>query len=177
MKLHLGCYNKKIHSFVNVDIRPDVNPDIVDDVFYLKKFKNESADLILAVHVLEHLDRKKAEAALTRWRDVLKDGGKLMVSVPDMQAVCEHYIYHKDLEILKAFLGGSQKHPFDYHLSHFDFRTLAKYLKNSGFDNIQIYDRWGTDWAFVDDYSAAYLPHKDFKNGRLMSLNVEATKV
>jgi predicted SAM-dependent methyltransferase len=176
VKLHLGCYQKKIHGFVNVDIREDVEPDVVDDVFTLKKFNNNSADLILAVHVLEHLDRKKAESALYRWRDVLKDGGTLMVSVPDMAAVFEHYICYKDLNILQAFLGGSQKHEFDYHLSHFDYKTLKELLEKIGFKDIQLYDRWKTPWSYVDDYSAAYLPHMDFKKGKLMSLNISAKK-
>ena len=36
MKLHLGCFHKKIHGFTNVDIREDVEPDLVDDVFKLE---------------------------------------------------------------------------------------------------------------------------------------------
>ena len=175
-KLHLGCFQKKIHGFINVDVRSDVNPDVVDDAFTLKKFKNNSTDIILAVHILEHLDRKSVKFALARWIGVLKNKGQVFISVPDMQAVCEHYIYHKDLKILQAFLGGSQNHPFDCHLSHFDFKTLKELLEDVGFKDIKPYDRWKTNWAYVDDYSAAYLPHKDFKNGRIMSLNITATK-
>jgi predicted SAM-dependent methyltransferase len=176
MKLHLGCYQKKIHGFVNVDIRPEVEPDLVADVFKLPTIKNNSVDLILAVHVLEHLNREKVILALKRWFEILKKGGKVMISVPDIEAVCEHYIYHKDLKVLQAFLGGSQKHDYDYHLSHFDFKTLKSILEQIGFKNVVLYDRWKTSWAYVDDYSAAYLPHKDFQNGRLMSLNIQAEK-
>ena len=40
MKLNLGCFNKQLPGFVNVDIREDVKPDVVDSAFTLKKFEN-----------------------------------------------------------------------------------------------------------------------------------------
>ena len=85
MKLHLGCYGKKIPDFVNVDIRPEVNPDLLDDAFKLEKVKNGSVDLIYASHVLEHGDFNETEMALQRWSDVLKSGGKIRLAVPDME--------------------------------------------------------------------------------------------
>ena len=53
IKLHLGCFDRKIHGFINIDIRKDVCPDIVDDVFKLTSFEDGSVDLIYACHVLE----------------------------------------------------------------------------------------------------------------------------
>ena len=91
MKLHLGCYGKKIEGFVNVDIREEVKPDLVDNVFELKKVENNSAELIYASHVLEHADYIESEAALKRWHQVLKSGGVLRLSVPDMEAHFAHY--------------------------------------------------------------------------------------
>ena len=91
-KLHLGCFHKKIHGFTNVDIREDVQPDLVDDVFKLENVENESVDLIYACHVLEHASRQEASEAMKRWFSVLKKGGILRLAVPDLQAVFEHYI-------------------------------------------------------------------------------------
>lgn len=176
LKLHLGCFHKKIHGFVNVDIREEVAPEVVDDIFKLEKFENESTDLILAVHVLEHLSRKDSQQALHRWYEVLKPNGEVYIAVPDMEAVFAHYFYHRKLSDLFSALGGSQRHDFDLHLSHFDFETLKLWLENAGFKDIQLYDRWKTSWSFIDDYSASYVPHLDFINGKLMSLNVKAIK-
>jgi predicted SAM-dependent methyltransferase len=175
-KLHLGCFNKKIHGFTNIDIREDVNPDVVDDIFKLEKFKSNSVDLIYACHVLEHLNRKDSQQALCRWNEVLKPDGEVYIAVPNMEAIFAHYFYHRRLSDLFSALGGSQRHDFDYHLSHFDFDTLKLWLENAKFKNVALYDRWKTDWAFVDDYSAAYYPHLNFTNGKLMSLNVKAVK-
>ena len=56
MKLNLGCFNKQLPGFVNVDIREDVKPDVVDSAFTLKKFENNSVEVVYASHMLEHLD-------------------------------------------------------------------------------------------------------------------------
>lgn len=183
IQLHLGCYNKKIHGFINVDCREDINPDVVDDIKTLSKFNIESSSLILACHVLEHLDRKSVVEALKRWYDVLVPNGKVYICVPDMEAVFAHYFYWKDLKLIYSSLGGSQKHEADYHLSHFDETTLRELLETVGFKDVKRYDRWKTPWSYVDDYSAAsepfaYYPHREGLpvKTKSMSLNMEGTK-
>ena len=184
MKLHLGCYQKKIHGYVNVDIRPEVQPDLVDDVFTLEKVKDESADVIYACHVLEHATRSTALLALTRWYRVLKPGGTLRIAVPDMRAVCEYYVNHGNLNELSAFFWGSQKHDHDVHYTGWDFETLQRDLQGASFIDIKRYDWRKTEHFYIDDYSQCYLPRISYKTrrpdgiieGSLMSLNVEAKK-
>tara|TARA_Y100000004_G_C8857528_1_gene387476 strand:+ start:365 stop:898 length:534 start_codon:yes stop_codon:yes gene_type:complete len=176
MKLHLGCYNKQIKGFVNVDIRPEVNPDVVDDVFKLESIGEKSVDLIYACHVLEHGDYKESIEALKRWHAVLKEGGVLRIAVPDMEAHFAHYFYHRDLEALHSAFWGSQRHPYDYHKNGWDFEKIKKDLKAIGFHSVKRYDWRETEHSYVDDYSQAYYPHMDKESGKLMSLNVEAIK-
>ncbi len=184
LKLHLGCFHKKIHGFINVDARKDINPDVVDDASILKKFKDNSASLIYASHVAEHFTREQSINAFKRWYEVLKSGGKLRIAVPDIQACCEHYICYKDLRILQAFLYGSQKHPYDLHYTGWDEKTLREDLESIGFKNVKRYDWRETEHFFIDDYSQCYLPNISYKSrrlsdkieGKLMSLNLEATK-
>lgn len=173
MNLNLGCFNKKLPGFVNVDIREEVNPDVVDDCFTLKKFDAGSADLIYCCHMLEHLDYKEAAIALARWKEVLKPGGILRLSVPDLEATFAHYFYHKDLNKLMHTIYGSQRHQFDYHKNGWDFDRLKSNLEEVGFKGIAKWDWRTTDpHSYCDDYSQAYCPHMD-KTGKLMSLNVE----
>jgi predicted SAM-dependent methyltransferase len=176
MKLNLGCYDRKIHGFVNVDIREDVEPDVVDNVFKLEKFKESSVDLIYACHVLEHADYKESELALRRWFAVLKKGGVLRLAVPDMEAHFAHYYYHKDLRLLHSTFWGSQRHAYDYHKNGWDFKKLKEDLKEAGFSIVKKYDWQKTEHFYVDDYSQTYFPHMDKEKGKLMSLNVEAKK-
>lgn len=176
IKLHLGCFDRKIHGFINIDIREDVEPDLVDDVFKLNKFEKNSVDLIYACHVLEHADYSESELALARWYEILKPNGVLRLAVPDMEAHFAHYYYHKDIRLLHSTFWGSQKHPYDYHKNGWDFKKLQEDLKRVGFRDTIRYDWRKTEHFYVDDYSQTYYPHMDKENGKLMSLNVEAIK-
>ena len=91
MKLHLGCGEKKIKGFINVDIREDVHPDLIDDVCTLLTIKDNSIDLIYACHVLEHLGRHEYMKVLERWYNVLTKGGVLRIAVPDFEKVVNYY--------------------------------------------------------------------------------------
>lgn len=177
MKLNLGCFNKKLPGFINVDIRQDVNPDIIDNAFTLEKFANNSVDLIYASHILEHLNYQECITALNRWREVLKNGGILRIAVPNMEAVFAHYFYHKNLKLLLHTIYGSQKHDFDFHKNGFDFELLKETLESQGYHKVKLWD-WKTTnpHYYCDDYSQAYWPHMDKENGKLMSLNVECEK-
>lgn len=183
-KLHLGCFKKKIHGFINVDIREDVEPDVVDDILTLTKFGSDSADLIYACHVLEHTSREGSMKALARWFEVLKVGGTLRISVPDIKASCEYYLENGDLRVLQAMFYGSQKHPYDFHYNGWDQKTLTEDLEKIGFKNVRLYDWRNTEHFFVDDYSQCYLPKMSYStrrpdgviDGKLVSLNVEADK-
>jgi predicted SAM-dependent methyltransferase len=190
VKLHLGCFNKKIPGFVNVDVREEVNPDVVDDVAKLTQFGTQSVDLIYACHVLEHFKESEVKDVLSRWYDVLKFGGTLRVAVPDLMAACKYLVYHggsiERYNQVRTMLHGSQKHPYDFHYISFTFETLAHHLHSAGFKDVRTYNWWETEHAHIDDYSQSYLPSKnityrggnpiDFGGSKLMSLNVEATK-
>jgi len=185
MKLHLGCYQKKIHGFVNVDIRPEVEPDLVADVFKLPTIKNNSVDLIYACHVLEHATPVQAADALFRWNSILKPNGVLRLAVPDLQAVFDYYRTTGDLQELKSFIYGSQKHDYDVHYTGWDFKTLKSDLEKFGFKDVRRYDWRETEHFYIDDYSQCYMPKMAYKSrrlsdrieGTLLSLNVEAKKV
>ena len=177
IKLNLGCFDAKIEGFVNVDVRAEVNPDVIDDAFTLKTFEDNSVDLIYCCHMLEHGDFKQAKQSLVRWRQVLKPGGTLRVAVPDMEAHFAHYFYHKDLRKLYSAFWGSQRHSYDYHKIGWDFKTLREDLEEVGFSNVRRYDWRETEHAHVDDYSQAYEPHMQKETGKLMSLNVEAITI
>lgn len=177
MKLNLGCGPRIIKGFINVDIRNDLQLDVVDDIRTLKTFKNESADLIYSCHGIEHFFKDERLTVLSRWHQVLKKGGTLRLALPDFEMVAKCYLDGSvPFEKLWSSLNGSQRHPYDFHYHCYDFKHLTKDLEEVGFANVRRYDWRKTEHADYDDYSQAYWPHMDKANGILLSLNVEATK-
>ena len=184
IKLHIGCGNKKLHGFTNVDIREDVDPDVVCDIANLgDKFDGDSVDLIYACHVLEHFPSKELThyphtfwKVLSSWYKALKPGGILRLSVPDTEKYCKYYILHNNLSNMQSFFHGGQKYDHDVHLSSWDFKTMQEILHDMGFECHGLWDWRQTEHSHVDDYSQMYLPHMDKTNGILLSLNVEYKK-
>lgn len=177
MKINLGCGNVKFKGFVNVDIRKDVEPDIIDDVRSLTSFDSNSADLIYSCHVLEHFGRHEYKIVLKRWYDVLKPGGILKLSVPDLEKVFNLYCEKKySLKQLTGFLYGGQNYKENFHYIGFDFLTLKSDLESLGFAEVKTWDWKNSEHSSYDDFSQAYLPHMDKENGVLMSLNIQAKK-
>ena len=175
MKLNLGCGDRKIYGFTNVDAREEVNPDAIADVAKIHE-KFDEVDLIYACHVLEHFNKHQIKDVLDSWYKALKPGGILRLSVPDLSAVCIRYLMTHNAQELQGFLVGGQKNPFDYHYQVFDYGRLTNTLSASRFKEFKRCDWREWDHSYVDDYSQAYLPHMDFQNGRHMSLNLEGTK-
>lgn len=175
IKLHLGCNDRKIHGYINIDGRVEVKPDKVEDVFTLPSFEKNTISVIYLCHVLEHASRADAQQAISRYYDLLQEGGVLRISVPDFDALCRHYIIYQDLEYLENMLDGKQGHKYDFHYSSFDFKYLEKLLLNVGFKSVHRYDPSKTEHSHVDDHSFSFYPHMD-RNGMMLSLNVEAIK-
>jgi predicted SAM-dependent methyltransferase len=92
INLNLGCHIWKLDGFVNIDIDPNVDPDLVADVRSLP-FENESIDFIYAGHILEHCSYDSD--ILVEWKRVLKNGGEIIVTVPDTRKAL--YLFDKKL--------------------------------------------------------------------------------
>jgi predicted SAM-dependent methyltransferase len=55
-KVNLGCATYKLQDYINIDINPKVEPDIVRDVRRGLPFDDSSVDEVYTSHFLEHLD-------------------------------------------------------------------------------------------------------------------------
>ena len=57
IKLNLGCGDKILLGYINIDAQEEIKgkkPDLVADATKLDKFADNSVDEILTVHVIEH---------------------------------------------------------------------------------------------------------------------------
>jgi len=176
LKLHLGCGEKHIEGYINIDIRPMKSVDKVDNIKYLRSFKKGSVDVIYSTSVLEHFIRWEYKNALRRWYDLLKSGGILRLGVPDFEAIVKYYQQNRDIDKVIGLLYGGQDYDHNFHHICWDFYSLSRDLEGLGFKDVHRYEWRDTEHSHIDDFSQSYLPHMDKENGMLMHLNIEATK-
>lgn len=176
MKLHLGCGKRYIEGYVHIDAISYDHVDHVSSIESLPFIEDNTVDVIYACHVVEHFKRRQVKAVLSEWRRVLKPSGTLRLSVPDFESICNVYTQTKNLNLVIGPLFGNQNYLYNIHYNTFDFTTLYNLLKEVGFNDITKYNPFKTEHSHVDDYSMAYIPHMDFKEGTCISLNVEAIK-
>lgn len=85
VNISLGGGSTVARNFINVDIKPGVDVDVVHDLeTYPWPFPDECADLLVASHIVEHIN--PAKFGFIKWMDeawrILKVGGQMMVSTP-----------------------------------------------------------------------------------------------
>lgn len=117
--------------------------DVICDMRRLSaSFDQDSADKILAVQCLEHLDPTDVFTALAEWVEVLKPGGVLIVSVPD---TVETILMMRDDEsrefAIRHFLG-SRKNQYAYHRSWWTEESLINMLAWFGFKNVRFLENF-----------------------------------
>jgi len=90
MNLHLGCGNRHLSGFINVDRKDDWHtkpPDVEADIFSRLPFDDGSAEMIVAIHVFEHAYRYDAETIMADWVRVLKPGGLMILELPCLDKI------------------------------------------------------------------------------------------
>ena len=137
LRLHLGCGDKKIESWINIDSRKLSGVDLVQDLENLKKFKDNSVEVIYASHLLEHFSHKKTNKILQEWARVLKKGGKIFLAVPDFNKLLLKFLILRDTKVIKDPLLGAQDYPSNFHQAIFNFKSLKRELKTAGLSKIK----------------------------------------
>lgn len=95
LRLNLGCGDKILAGYVNVDVveaRAGMKPDVICDLHDLVPFADASADEILSVHVVEHFWRWEVRDVLREWMRVLKPGGRMVVECPNLESACRTFL-------------------------------------------------------------------------------------
>ncbi len=88
MRLNLGSGQRPFgKGWTNVDTQERWKPDIVADASNLPMFADDSVDIVVLHHVLEHFGCGEGVGVLRECYRILKPGGSLLVFVPDMAAL------------------------------------------------------------------------------------------
>lgn len=99
VRLNLGCGDKILDDYVNIDVAPSrkgVKPDVLADLRDLP-YEAQSVDEILSVHVIEHFYPWEAEQMLRYWLTLLKPGGKVVLECPNLLTAARRLIEDESL--------------------------------------------------------------------------------
>lgn len=92
MKINIGCGDKKVDGFVNVDLYGE--PDVRCDLFKFPwPFEDNSIDTVFSEHFLEHVD--DYEKTILEIHRVLKPGGVMHFKVPHFRSMAFPWHLHK----------------------------------------------------------------------------------
>lgn len=153
LRLHLGCGNRHLEGYINIDCRKTAATDLVCNIRKLP-YRDNSTEMIECYHVLEHvpvclmanIDSRWGEkyssltALLKEWKRVLKSSGKLIIEVPDFDKMVEEYVNADEdrrEELLVYIYGGYRFNSIhDLHRWGVNMDRLKYILEKANFRNI-----------------------------------------
>lgn len=169
LRLHIGGREAKA-GWQILNIQPGNGVDYVGDIQDLSQFAAKSCDEIYASHVLEHVSIARVLPTLQGFYRILKPGGRVMISVPDLEKLCKMFI-HPEMQKPARFhvmtmMFGGQVDTADFHQVGLSFEFLRDFLAEAGFSRIERVEAFG-----IFDDGSNFAPY-----GVPISLNVVAYK-
>jgi hypothetical protein len=153
-KLHLGCGDNYARGYTNIDYplsedslfkrkwRPDIEGDFTK-IEYPADFFEE----IMLHHVFEHFQRQDALALACKWNKMLKMGGILILSVPDVEACMAEYLNANEYRrrgLIRHMWGSHEAEWATHHEGWYD-KSISDALTACGFETINI-TKSGGQW-------------------------------
>lgn len=132
--LHLGCGQHPISGVINCDLYSPL-ADQKLDATDLSAYADGSVDMIEHHHMIEHLSREECERGMREWSRVLKSGGHLVVTAPDLSLVLRRWQRMPASERWDyglKMIYGSQENPGMFHKNGFTAARLAEVLSQHG---------------------------------------------
>jgi hypothetical protein len=148
MKLHLGCGERYMEGYVNIDFPPEkhsVQKDSVADLnadLLTLRYPAESIDEVRLHHVFEHFPRPIACALLSVWHTWLRPGGILHLEVPDFSrnaAILLNPLSSlKSKAVAERHLYGSHEATWATHCEGYTPAMLKAFLTAFGFESLSV---------------------------------------
>lgn len=136
--LNLASQGEIIDGFINIDQNPQKDKEIKGDIRKLN-YKDNSIEIIIAKNILQVFSHREFSQILKEWNRVLKPGGTLLLSVPDLKSILTAYVQGKlDFEETQKAIFGNQVNEFDYYYNAFDENSIQIALTHTGFIIIEL---------------------------------------
>ena len=156
------CFKVGTWKELTLDIDPRVQPDIVATITDMTPVAADSVDAVWSSHNLEHLEGYQVHTAMQEIHRVLKPGGFVLITLPDVQKICqiiangglEEVLYRSPVGPITPLdvLFGHQDsiargNTYMAHRTAFDAARLSEQLHKTGFNEIRVrkgnaFDLW-----------------------------------
>lgn len=132
IKLNLGCYTSYMPGWINVDINPETKADMHFDITDPLPFSDESISEVRLVHVIEHVSFNKGTKLIDEIYRVLKQGGILNISTPNMLYLAKLIVKGEmDKSVQNPYTmmyGSPDESPWQLHRSAYTPKMLKALL-------------------------------------------------
>ena len=139
LKLNVGCGTTKIKGYINIDRAKICKPNLLLDITREHlPYKVGTVDEILFFHSIEHIRKWYHKVVLLEFSRVLKDGGRLYVSYPNLWECVRrwHTNANGQRQFWEATIYGRQLYPGDYHVAAISSDELTNTLYECGFTDV-----------------------------------------
>lgn len=137
LRIGVGDTMLKQEGYLNVDLRPLPNIDVVADAAKLP-FKDNEHDGIESRNLVEHFSRHEIRGVLKEWARVLKPGGTATIETVDMGELMDHWKEIPTENWLDGVLGA-QTYPENFHKMSFTKDLLLELLHEAGLYEQEVY--------------------------------------
>ena len=133
-----GC--RRYYTFLQYHSILENNRFVFHDLSYSVPFADNTMDCVFSSHFLEHLSQSEGCHLIDEIYRVLKPGGRIRLSVPDLNYALSLYTCGEKARMLQDyFFVDSQGSYFARHKYMYDFDSLNNIFTDSGFTEIEKY--------------------------------------
>ena len=130
IKLNLGCGINRMKEYINIDVSPVCEPDVVYDITDGIPFPDRSVNNIFSRDFLEHIPKDKLAFVMNECHRVLKIGGVCAHEVPE----APNPIAFQDPTHVNFFTRGSAY----YWMKEHSTNRWFKYGKTYGYKDFRL---------------------------------------
>ncbi len=159
MKLHLGCGQKYLDGYLNIDysneshsVQKESIADMYGNILELSYIKGSIEEIRLH-HVFEHFTRPVACSLIASWHSWLKSGGVLHIEVPDLYrtglVISNPFSSYRNKKKSIRHLFGSHEAFWAVHCEGYTSQSLKSLLNAFSFNTISIKkNKWEGTYNF-----------------------------